>query len=133
MISNEDKELLLDHEKLAEEKRKFEDAYADRQKFLQDWRDGVLNTPAGRRIVWDLLGLLGYQKKMFNSDPLVMAGNCAVHDILFALIKDLEEAQAGILLQSEPRQTEPGAQGPGRAHPRDREGHGNQGALPRAA
>ena len=99
MISNEDKEILLDHERIAEEKKKFEEAYADRQKFLDDWRKGVLDSPAGRRIVWDLLGLLGYQKKMFSSDALVMAANCGVHDILFTLIKDLEEAQPGILFR----------------------------------
>ena len=99
-MNQEDKELLLDHEKLAEEKKKFEEAFADRQKFLQDWRDGVLNSPQGRRIVWDLLGLLGYQKKMFSSDPLIMAKNCGIHDdALLVVIRDLEEATPGILFR----------------------------------
>jgi len=100
MINAEDRELLLDHEKIAEEKKAYEYAYAERQKFLDDWRKGVLDSPAGRRIVWDLLGLLGYQKKLFNSDPLVMAANCGAHDnALLVLIKDLEEAQPGILFR----------------------------------
>ena len=99
-MNQEDKELLLDHKKLAEEKKKFEEAFADRQKFLQDWRDGVLNSPQGRRIVWDLLGLLGYQKKMFSSDPLIMAKNCGIHDdALLVVIRDLEEATPGILFR----------------------------------
>ena len=99
-MNEEDKELLLDHKKLAEEKKKFEEAFADRQKFLQDWRDGVLNSPQGRRIVWDLLGLLGYQKKMFSSDPLIMAKNCGIHDdALLVVIRDLEEATPGILFR----------------------------------
>lgn len=100
MIDNEDKDILLDHEKLAEEKKKFEEQYAERQKFLDDWRNGVLNSPAGRRIVWDILGLAGYQKKLFNSDPLVMAANCGTHDnFLLVMIKDIEEAQPGILFK----------------------------------
>ena len=99
-MNAEDKELLLDHEKLAEEKKKFEEAFADRQKFLEDWRTGVLNTPAGRRIVWDILGLAGYQRKLFNTDALVMAANCGTHDnFMLVLIKDLEEAQPGILFR----------------------------------
>ena len=99
-MNQEDKELLLDHKKLEEEKKKFEEAFADRQKFLQDWRDGVLNSPQGRRIVWDLLGLLGYQKKMFSSDPLIMAKNCGIHDdALLVVIRDLEEATPGILFR----------------------------------
>lgn len=96
----EEKELLLDHDKLNAEKKALEYTYAERQKFLQDWRDGVLNTPAGRRIVWDLLGLLGYQKKMFSSDPLVMAKNCGLHDdALMVIIKDIEETSPGILFK----------------------------------
>ena len=99
-MNQDHKELLLDHKKLAEEKKKFEEAFADRQKFLQDWRDGVLNSPQGRRIVWDLLGLLGYQKKMFSSDPLIMAKNCGIHDdALLVVIMDLEEATPGILFR----------------------------------
>ena len=98
-MNAEDKELLLDHEKIAEEKKKYEQTLADREKFLQDWREGVLNSTAGKRIVWDLLGLLGYQKVMFSSDPLVMAANCGVHDILLIVIKNLEEASPGILFK----------------------------------
>ncbi len=93
-------ELLVDHEKLAAEKKRHEEAYSDRQKFLEDWRNGVLNTAAGRRIVWDILGLAGYQRKLFNSDPLVMAANCGTHDnFLLVMINDLEEAQPGILFK----------------------------------
>ena len=99
-MTNEDKELLIDHEQLAEEKKKFEEAFANKQKYMDDWRNGVLNTPAGRRIVWDMLGLAGYQRKLFSSDPLVMAANCGTHDnFLMVLIKDLEEAQPGILFR----------------------------------
>lgn len=99
-MNAEDKELLLDHEKLAEEKKKLEELHADRQKFLDDWRNGVLNSPAGRRIVWDILGLAGYQKNLFNTDPLIMAANCGTHDnFLLVMIKDLEEAQPGILFK----------------------------------
>lgn len=96
----EDKELLLDHEKIAEEKKRLEEQFADRQKFLDDWRNGVLNSPAGRRIVWDILGLAGYQKKLFNTDPLIMAANCGTHDnFLLIMIRDIEEAQPGVLFK----------------------------------
>ena len=99
-MTSEDKDLLLDHDKLEAEKKALEYSYAERQKFLQDWRDGVLNSPAGRRIVWDILGLAGYQRKLFNSDVLVMAAACGTHDnFLLVLIKDLEEAQPGILFR----------------------------------
>ncbi len=100
MISNEDKEILLDHEKIAEEKRKYEEAYAERQKFLDDIRNDVIDRPGNRRFIWDLLGLLGYQKKLFSSDPLVMAANCGTHDnVLLILLHDLEEAKPGILFK----------------------------------
>ncbi len=100
MIDADDKEILLDHEKLAQEKKRFEDEYAERQKFLDDWRNGVLNSPAGRRIVWDILGLAGYQRKLFSSDPMIMAANCGTHDnFLLVMIRDLEEAQPGILFK----------------------------------
>ena len=96
----EDKELLFDREKLAEDKKQLENVFADHQKFLEDWRNGVLNSPAGRRILWDILGLAGYQKKLFNVDPLVMAANCGTHDnFLLVLIKNIEEAQPGILFK----------------------------------
>lgn len=99
-MNSEDRELLLDHDKLNAEKKALEYTYAERQKFLQDWRDGVLNTPAGRRVVWDLLGLAGYQRKLFSSDPMVMASLCGTHDnFLLVLIRDLEEAQPGILFR----------------------------------
>lgn len=108
MIDAHDEEILIDREKIVADKKKFEEQYAERQKFLDDWRNGVLNTPAGRRIAWDLLGLLGYQRKMFSSDPLVMAGNAYLHDTLMIVIKDLEEAQTGILfkMQNEFRSTQ---------------------------
>lgn len=109
MIDAHDQEILLDHDKIAREKKIVEDQYAERQKFLEDWRNGVLNSPEGRRIVWDLLGLLGYQKKMFSSDPLIMAKNCGIHDdALLVVIKDIEEAQPGILfkMQNELRRTQ---------------------------
>ena len=100
MISNEDKEILLDSEKLEAEKKAFDNANAERQKFLDDWRKGVLDSPAGRRIVWDILGLAGYQRKLFSNDPLIMAANCGTHDnFLLVMIKDLEEAQPGILFK----------------------------------
>ena len=107
----EDRQLLLEPEKLAADKKAYENAIAERQKFLQDWRDGVLNSPQGRRIVWDILGLLGYQKPMFSSDPLKMAANCGMHDqALLVLIRDLEEAQPGILfrIQNEFRSAQAG-------------------------
>lgn len=100
MIDAHDQELLLDHEKIAAERKLVEEQYAERQKFLDDWRNGVLNSAAGRRIVWDILGLAGYQRKLFSSDPLVMAANCGTHDnFLLVMIKDLEEAQPGILFK----------------------------------
>lgn len=100
MIDPEDKEILLDHENIAEEKKKLEEQYAERQKFLDDWRNGILNSPAGRRIVWDILGLAGYQKRLFNTDPLIMASLCGTHDnFLLVMIKDIEEAQPGILFK----------------------------------
>lgn len=100
MIDVNDRDILLDEEKLKAEKTLAENAYAERQKFLDDIRNGYLNSPAGRRVTWDLLGLLGYQKQLFNSDPLVMASNCGTHDnVLLVFIKDLEEAQPGILFK----------------------------------
>ena len=99
-MNAEDRELLLDDEKIADDKKKIAEAFADHQKYLDDWRSGILNTPAGRRIVWDILGLAGYQKRLFSTDPLVMASLCGTHDnFLLVLIKDLEEAQPGILFR----------------------------------
>ena len=99
-MNSEDKELLIDHEKLQQEKEAIANSYAERQKFLDDIRKGVIDSPAGRRFIWDLLGLLGYQKRMFNTDPMIMAKNCGIHDdVLLIVIKDLEEAQPGILFR----------------------------------
>jgi len=94
----EDKELLLDPEKLAEEKIKYERSLADHAKYLDDWRE-VLSTPQGKRIVWDLLGGMGYQRDMFNSDPLIMAMNCGQYKLAIALIKDIEEAIPGMVFR----------------------------------
>lgn len=99
MIDAHDQELLLDHEKIATEKKLIEDQYAERQKFLDDIRKGILDSPAGRRVMWDFLGLLNFQKQLFNSDPLIMAANSAVHDVALTVIKNLEEAQPGILFK----------------------------------
>lgn len=99
-MNSEDKELLLDHDKLKAEKEALEYTYAERQKFLDDIRKCIIDSPGGRRFIWDLLGLLGYQRRMFSTDPLVMAKNCGIHDdVLLVLIKDLEEAQPGILFR----------------------------------
>lgn len=94
----EDKELLLDHEKLAEEKKQYERKFADHAKYLDDWRE-VLSTPQGKRIVWDLLGGMGYQRDMFNSDPLIMAMNCGQYKLALVMIKDIEEAIPGIMFR----------------------------------
>lgn len=99
-MNAEDKELLLDHDKIAEEKRKYERAIADHAKYLDDWRE-VLSTPAGRRIVWDLLGGMGYQKDLFNTDPLIMASNCGQYKLAIAIIKDIEEALPGIMFKTQ--------------------------------
>jgi len=99
MIDQDEQELLVDKDKLARQKQEQAIAYAEHQKFLDDWRTGVLDSPAGRRIVWDIIGLLGYQKKMFSSDPLIMAGNCSTHDVCMTIIKHIEEAQPGILFR----------------------------------
>jgi len=110
-MNAEDRELLLDHDKIAAEKAKLEYEYAEHQKFLEDWRNGVLNSPEGRRILWDILGLAGYQKKLFNSDALVMAANCGTHDnFLLVLIAQIEEAKPGILfkMQNEFRSAQAG-------------------------
>ena len=98
MISNEDRELLLDHEKITAERKKHEQLIADHQKYIDDWQV-VLSTPAGRRIVWDLLGGMGYQRDMFNSDPLIMAMNCGQYKLAIALIKDVEESIPGIMFR----------------------------------
>lgn len=91
----EDKELLIDHEKLADEKKQYERRIADHAKYLDDWRE-VLSTPAGRRIIWDLLGGMGFQRDLFNSDALIMAMNCGQHKLALAMAKDIEEAVPGI-------------------------------------
>lgn len=109
MIDEEDKSLILEQNKIDTEIKQQALAYSDRQKFLDDIRYGIINTPAGRRVIWDLLGLLGYQKRMFSSDPLVMAKNCGIHDdALLIVLKDLEEASPGILfkMQNEFRSTQ---------------------------
>jgi hypothetical protein len=49
--------------------------------------------------MWDILGLLNYQKILFNTDPLMLAANSAVHDKAIVLMKHLEEAQPGILFK----------------------------------
>lgn len=98
MIDNEDKEILLDHEKIEFEKKELDRKYAEHQKYLEDWRE-VLSTPAGRRIVWDLLGGMGYQKDLFNSDPLIMALNCGQYKISISMIRDIEEASPGIMFK----------------------------------
>lgn len=95
MIDAQDREILLDQEKLEAEKKKVEYEYADHQKYLDDWRI-VLGTPSGRRIVWDLLGGMGFQRDLFNSDPLIMASNCGQHKLALALAKDIEEAMPGV-------------------------------------
>lgn len=95
MIDAEDKELLLDEEKLKAEKKKAEQEYAEHERYLDDWRE-VLGKPAGRRIVWDLLGGMGYQKDLFNIDPLVMALNCGQYKLCIGLLKDIEEAMPGV-------------------------------------
>ena len=95
MIDSQDKELLLDHEKIAAEKKLNEARLAEHAKYLDDWRE-VLSTPAGRRIIWDLLGGMGFQRDLFNSDPLIMAANCGQHKLALAMAKDIEEAIPGI-------------------------------------
>ena len=94
-MNSEDKELLLDHEKLAEEKKRFEYQVAQHQKYIDDWQV-VLSTPAGRRIVWDLLGGMGFQKELFHVEPLIMARNCGQYSLALALLKDIEEAMPGV-------------------------------------
>ena len=95
MIDNEDKEILLDHDKLKAERKKLEEEFSVHAKYIDDWQV-VLGTPAGRRIVWDLIGGLGFQNDLFNSDPLIMAGNCRGHKIAVAIVKDIEEAMPGV-------------------------------------
>jgi hypothetical protein len=94
-VNAEDRELLLDHDKIAEEKKIYERGIADHTKYLDDWRE-VLSTPAGRRIVWDLLGGMGFQRDLFNSDPLIMAMNCGQHKLALAMAKSIEEAVPGV-------------------------------------
>src|SRR5450631_1934952 len=95
MIDAADRDILLDHDKLAEEKKQYERNLSDRAKYLDDWRE-VLSTPQGRRIIWDLLGAMGFQRDLFNSDPLIMAANCGQHKLALSLARDIEEAVPGI-------------------------------------
>lgn len=95
MIDAHDREILLDHDKLAEEKKQYERKLADHAKYLDDWRE-VLSTPQGRRIIWDLLGGMGFQRDLFSSDPLIMAMNCGQHKLALAMAKDIEESVPGI-------------------------------------
>lgn len=107
-MTNEDKELLLDHDKLNTERAKVEWEVAQHAKYIDDWQE-VLRTPAGRRIVWDLLGGMGFQKDLFNSDPLIMARNCGQYTLALALLRDIEEASPGITfkIQNEFRRNQP--------------------------
>lgn len=95
MIDAQDREILLDHEKLDAEKKKLEADYAEHQKMLDDWRD-VLGRPSGRRVTWDLLGLMGFQKQLFNTDSLIMAANCGQYTLALSLLNVIEEALPGI-------------------------------------
>lgn len=90
-----DQDLLKDPEELQLEKEQALQDLAEREEYLKDWRE-VLSTPAGRRIIWDLIGGMGFQARLFNSDPLVMAANCRGHEIAVKLLKDIEEAMPGI-------------------------------------
>lgn len=94
----EDKDLLLDPERIAEEKKQYERGLAEHAKYMDDWRE-VLSTTSGKRIVWDLLGGMGYQRDMFNTDPLIMAMNCGQYKLAIRLIKDVEEAIPGIMFR----------------------------------
>ena len=98
MISNEDKDILLDPEKLSAERKQYEKSIAERAKYLDDWRE-VLSTPQGRRIIWDLHGGMGFQRDLFNTDPLIMAANCGQHTLALAMAKDIEEALPGIMFK----------------------------------
>ncbi len=99
-IEDKDKDLLLEPEKIQADTKAQSFMYADRQKFLDDIRKGIINTPEGRRFLWDLLGLLGYQKPKFNPDPMIMAKNCGIHDdVLLVVLRDIEEAHPGILFK----------------------------------
>ncbi len=106
MIDQEDNDLLLDKAKLAEEKKKLEQKVSEHVKYLEDWRE-VLRLAAGRRIVWDLLGGMGYQKDLFNTDALVMAANCGQYKLVLTLLRNIEEATPGIVfkMQNEFRRT----------------------------
>ena len=107
MIDN-DKDILLEPEELKEQKELFERSLVEREKYLDDWRV-VLSTPAGRRIVWDLLGGMGFQRDLFNINSLVMAGNCYQYKLALKLMRDIEEAVPGILfrIQNEIRSSLP--------------------------
>ncbi len=95
MIDAADRDILLDHEKMDAEKKIYERGLSERAKYLDDWRE-VLSTPQGRRIIWDLLGGMGFQKDLFNSDPLIMAANCGQHKLAISMAKDIEEAVPGV-------------------------------------
>ena len=88
-MNAEDRNLLLDHDKIESEKKLYEQKIAIHAKYLEDWRE-VLSTPAGRRIIWDLLGGMGFQRDLFNVDPLIMAMNCGQHKLALAMAKDIE-------------------------------------------
>lgn len=90
-----DEELLLDPEKKEELKKIALDELATREEYLRDWRE-VLSTPAGRRIIWDLLGGMGFQKKLLHSDPIIMAANCGQYELARKLMQDIEEAMPGV-------------------------------------
>lgn len=95
MIDAIDKDILLDKDKLEIEKKQFEREVSEHQKYIDDWQV-VLSTPAGRRIVWDLLGGMGFQKELFSIDQLIMARNCGQYSLAISLLKDIEEAMPGV-------------------------------------
>lgn len=106
MIDAHDQEIILDQEKLKADKKVAEAEYADHQKLLDDWRE-VLKLPSGRRIVWDLLGVMGFQREMFHTDSLIMARNCGQYSLCISLLAIIEEATPGITfkIQNEFRRT----------------------------
>jgi len=97
-MNAEDRKLLLDHEKIAEQKKEYEQKAAEHAKYLDDWRE-TLSTPQGRRVIWDLIWGLKFRQVLFNTDPLIMASNCGKHEAALLLVRDIEEANPGIIFR----------------------------------
>ena len=95
-MNAEEKKFLIEPETIQAQKDQQLLALSQKEERLRDWRECVLNTPGGRRIVMDLLGLCKINHNLFNLDAAIMGANCAKNEIGLEILKDIEDAVPGV-------------------------------------